>query len=75
MKSNYAQIAAALATLQPFTGNSLTAERVGDTYRVTSYRTQIAEWNLTTGEKWVSPTRYSVTTSKQQNLIRRTWGV
>jgi len=75
MKSNYKQIAVALETLQPFTGNSLKGVQLGDTYRVISYSTQIAEYNTTTGEKWVSPTRYSVTTSRQQNLIRRAWGV
>jgi hypothetical protein len=75
MKSNYKQIAIALKAIEPFIGNSLRGERWGDEYRVISYRTLIATHNTTTGENWISPTRYSVTTTKQQNLIRRAWGV
>jgi len=75
MKANYDQIRQHLATLTPFVGNSMRGEKWGDTYRVISYSTQIAEYNTTTGEKWVTPKRYSVTTSKQQNLVRNAWGV
>lgn len=75
MKANYATIKTALANLETFTGNSLSAIISGDEYTVISYRTPIARWNLVTGEKWIDPKRYSVTTSKQQNLIRNTWGV
>ena len=75
MSSNYKQIPALIETLTPFTGNSLRGERWGNDYRVYSYTTLIATHNSDTGERWVSPIRYSVTTSRQQNIIKRAWGV
>lgn len=40
-------------------------------YKIYSYSTLIYAENLQTGEKWLNPHKYSVTTSKQQNIIRR----
>jgi hypothetical protein len=72
---NYQTIANKLGLLMPFNGNSLTAYWEGDTYRVVSYATLIATYNRETKAEWINPNKYSVTTSKQQNLIRRTWAV
>lgn len=70
----YSTIAAKLETLTPFDNrNSMSAEWDGDTFVVFSYRTAIATRDLD-GLTWINPERYSVTTSRQQNLVRRVWG-
>lgn len=75
-KSNYKQIATALTEHATFEGNSARAYRdAGNIYRVISYRTEIANYDLNTGIGWVDSTKYSVTTSKLQNMVRRAWGV
>ena len=78
---NYKTIETKLANREPFNGNSLRAiaeETWGNfTYKVYSYNTLIASksWDGAEGEwhTWVSPDKYSQTTSRQQNLIRRAW--
>ncbi len=76
MKDNYRIIEARLANLMPFEGNSLQGymDESGDNYLVVSYRTLIATASAD-GGNWVSKTKYSVTTSKHQNLVRRAWGL
>lgn len=80
---NYKVIEQKLRNLESFNGNTLTA-RVEKTwgsmvYRVYSYSTLIAEktWYGDEGEwnTYLNDTKYSVTTSKHQNIIRRAWGV
>jgi hypothetical protein len=80
---NYKTIETKLSTLTPFTGNSLTA--IADktwgsiSYKVYSYSTLIAEksWNGNEGEwdSYLNKTKFSVTTSRHQNLIRKAWGI
>ena len=75
----YATIERKLTTLEPFDNkNSMSARWENDVYVVYSYRTVIAHVNGQ-GEggrdRWVSPEKYSTTTSRQQNLIRRVWGL
>jgi hypothetical protein len=70
---NYKTIEQKLQTLTPFKGNTLTAYWDGDIYKVFSYSTLIAV-SQPSG-KVVASAKYSVTTSKQQNIIRRAWGV
>lgn len=75
---NYRTIATKLANREPFTGNSLRAYWVSvdgqHEYQVISYNTIIAKSrHLANG--WVDPTKYSNTTSRQQNLIKRAWGL
>lgn len=72
---NYKTIETKLKNYQPFTGNSLTAILEGDEYSVYSYSTKIARCSL--GVMWheVSPVKYSQTTTRQQNLIKRAWGL
>lgn len=72
---NYKQIEVLLAQLVPFThGRSMSAERTADEYLVFSYSTIIARCDLITGKWTLNPNKYSVTTSKQQSLIRRAIG-
>ena len=71
---NYKTIATKLANFEAFRGNSLNAFYLGEVYRVYSYTTLIAEvGNM--GNKLVSTNKYSVTTSRHQNLIRNAWGL
>ncbi len=80
---NYRTIATKLTELEPFNGNSLTAIKETTwgtmTYKVYSYGTLIAEksWDGAEGEwtTWLNPTKYSNTTSRGQNLVKKTWGV
>jgi hypothetical protein len=67
---NYKTIEERVSTCSSFNGNSLKGFWDGDTYKVYSYNTLIA----TNGDaKWISPVKYSQTTSRQQNLIKRAW--
>ena len=70
---NYKTIEQKLAEHLPFNGNSLTAFWDGDTYKVFSYSTLIARVNPS-GDHDIATRKYSVTTSRHQNLIRRAWG-
>jgi len=74
MQDSYRTIAVKLANREPFKGNSLTAYWWGDTYRVVSYSTLIASRYIL-GDTWISPDKYSVTTSRHQNLIKKAWGI
>ncbi len=59
-----------LARKGAFVGNSMSAHTERDgTYVVVSYRTPIATWRPGVGAD-VPDQRYSVTTSRQQNLCR-----
>ena len=71
---NYKTIETKLANREAFRGNSLHAFYLGEVYKVYSYYTLIAEiGNM--GNKLVNSQKYSVTTSRHQNLIRRAWGL
>jgi len=75
MQDNYRTIATKLANRESFEGNSLRAYWAGSDYRVMSYSTMIAAYMADTETKWLNETKYSVTTSRHQNLIRKAWGV
>lgn len=74
---NYKTIEERVSSCSSFNGNSLRGYWVKDSqdnweYQIYSYNTLIA----TNGaSKWVSPVKYSQTTSRQQNLIKRAWGL
>jgi hypothetical protein len=76
---NYKTIETKLANRQPFTGNSLRGYWIPlegeQTYCVYSYNTLIATIKDGGGPRWVSTTKYSNTTTRQQNLIKRAWGI
>jgi hypothetical protein len=77
---NYKAIEQKLANLEPFRGNSMTAfwnDNKGglDVY---SYNTCIGQALVINGQiviDYFNRNKYSTTTSRHQNLIRRAWGV
>lgn len=72
---NYKQVEQLLAQRAPFKhGYSMRAERSGDFYQVYSYQTLIAECDTLNNKWWLNENKYSVTTSKQQNILRRVIG-
>jgi len=75
MQDNYRTIATKLANREPFNGNSLRAYWSGSDYRVVSYSTMIAAYLADESKTYFNDTKYSVTTSRHQNLIRRAWGI
>ena len=80
---NYKTIEQKLRNLEDFRGNSLTGrwERTFDSrnimFHVYSYRTLIGLYLVEDGEHkpWVNHLKFSTTTSKHQNLIKRAWGL
>lgn len=76
MYANYSQIERALITLTPFTGNSSRGVWEGNgsdrEYCVYSYSTLIATYN-TFGRATMKARKYSQTTSRLQNIIRKAW--
>ena len=81
--NSYKEIETKLAELEPFNGNSLSAKAEQTwgsmVYRVYSYNTLIASksWYGDEGEwhTYLNPEKYSTTTSRHQNLIRKVWGL
>jgi hypothetical protein len=70
---NYKEIEQLIAEKVQFThGYSMRAEWTDKSYKVYSYNTQIGEWR-SDYQEWVflNLSKYSVTTSKQQNLLLR----
>ena len=70
---SYKSIERKLATHSPFNGNSMTARWEGATYVVYSYGTEIAKTSINGID--FNTQRYSVTTSRHQNLVRKVWGI
>ena len=79
--ATYSQIETAVKKCTPFEGNSARGVWEGDVYSVYSYSTRIF---TVEGEYAGKPGRgtaeldrqkYSQTTSKLQNIIRRAWGI
>ena len=71
---NYKTIETKLANFEAFRGNSLNGFWFGDVYKVFSYTTLIGEIG-SSGNKLVSENKYSVTTTRHQNLIKKAWGI
>jgi hypothetical protein len=76
---NYKAIEAKLKARTTFRGNSMWAqleEHEGETWlTVYSYRTPIARHAMGSWKYQLNPEKYSTTTSRHQNLIRRAWGI
>ena len=74
--ANYRQIETAVHTLTPFAGNSSRGVWEGDgqdrEYCVYSYSTLIATYN-TFGRATMKARKYSQTTTRLQNIIRKAW--
>ena len=73
-QANYTQIERALIARDNFKGNSCFGVWIGSTYTVTSYNTVIATIDGD-GALYFNTTKYSNTTSRLQNLIRKSWGI
>ena len=77
---NYRTIEAKLKSLTPFKGNSMSAWLNEDLQRldVYSYSTLIARayrYAGTTLITYFDEGKYSTTTSRHQNLIKKAWGI
>lgn len=88
---NYNTIKTRLENRQEFKGNSLTGiiknSEYAKGYFVYSYSTLIAVFNYEPidgdgvampwerVQRWVNPDKFSTTTSRHQNLIKRAWGL
>lgn len=72
---NYKTVEQNLKNYLPIRGNSITAnwDALGN-YQVYSYSTLIATSHRD-GVNWLDARKYSVTTSRHQNLIRKAWGL
>lgn len=83
--TSYRNMEEAIRNRVEFTGNSARGYWDGEEYIVVSYNTAIAKANRVTvvgatrneveGGLWLNPNKYSVTTSRLQNIVRRAWGV
>ena len=76
---NYRTIEDKLKRRSPFKGNSMSAKyevHEGEKWlAVYSYRTCIARHAMSSWEYQFNPNKYSVTTSRHQNLVRKAWGI
>ena len=77
---NYKAIENKLANFQDFEGNSMSGSRHAGIYSVWSYGTLIADYKFGTlddGEPRIkfNATKFSTTTSRHQNLIRKVWNI
>lgn len=82
LNQSYNEIEASLRHRKPFTHNgSMSASTVmshcdacgeiNESYQVRSYSTPIYVECMGCGDKWINPTKYSMTTTRQQKLVRR----
>lgn len=81
-QANYTQVEEAIRNRQEFRGNSCRGYYEDGEYVVVSYNTTIAKATrvVVAGaergtELWLNPAKYSVTTSRLQNIIKRAWGL
>jgi len=74
---NYQAIEWAIKERRPFGhGQSMTGENDGKTYSIYSYSTLIYQEDLSNGNALLWNTdKYSQTTSRQQNIIKRALGL
>lgn len=72
-QATYKEIEQAIASRIPFVGNSASGYFIGGTYVVRSYSTDIA-WYGELGWE-IDNTKYSVTTSRLQNIVRKVWSI
>jgi hypothetical protein len=64
-----------LADFEPFTAGNLSAKYdIAGNYIVYSYETMVAGKHAKTGNFDLTTMKYSQTTSKHLNIIRRAWG-
>jgi len=69
---NYRDIERAIAIGDTFTHNgTMTGVIENGNYNIYSYATKIYSRDLETCKEWLSTKKYSMTTSRQQNIIKR----
>jgi hypothetical protein len=73
--ANYRTMPNLIATMAPFKHGSHHANSDGETYEIYSYSTRIATYDYATGVITFNERKYSMTTSRLQNIIRRAWGL
>jgi hypothetical protein len=73
-QANYKQIEKAIIARENFRGNSCRGAWECGAYRVYSYSTLIAESGAD-ASLYFNERKYSLTTSRLQNIIRRSWGL
>lgn len=72
--TSYRDMEDAIRCLRDFRGNSAHATLDSDgVYTVYSYNTPIAKANVRTGGVVLNSRKYSTTTSRLQNIVRRAW--
>lgn len=72
--TSYRQMEDAIRERREFTGNSAYATLQAGVYCVYSYQTLIASYDVASSEVFYNPRKYSNTTSRLQNIIKRAWG-
>jgi hypothetical protein len=69
---NYKDVESALERLDQFKhGQSMSARYTSGWYRVYSYNTEIARYSMIEDTWYVNCNKYSATTTRQQNLVKR----
>ena len=71
MTATYKTIPSLINNNEPYAHGSSHAERYGSMYRVYSYNTLIYEEDMISGEYSFNERKYSMTTSRLQNIIRK----
>ena len=75
VNATYKTIPALIATQTPFKHGSHSARWDEGVYEVFSYSTLIFSRDIVTKEIKFNETKYSVTTSRLQNIIRKAWSI
>lgn len=74
--TNYRNTEEAIRNLENFKGNSAWGAWLDSSqYVVFSYSTEIGRYDKVMDKFTLNERKYSVTTSRLQNLIRRAWGL
>ena len=74
--TNYRNAPSAIRNMENFKGNSWSGYWLDSTqYVIFSYATEIARFDRLTQAVIMNPRKYSTTTSRQQNIIRKAWGL
>lgn len=73
-RATYATMPALIATKTPFVHGSCHAYIDTDgEYRIVSYSTLIAQ--TISGSYWIDNRKFSMTTSRLQNIVRKAWAI
>ena len=74
--TNYKQAPNAVAQMLNFKGNTMSGWWLDSSqYVVFSYAKEIGRYDRLTDKLTINAEKYSVTTSRHQNIVRRAWGL